>query len=85
MFDDIALFDKNNMALRGQSTARCSCMCEVLYELSMVQGGEAWNDDPLGTAATGAVDYNFVNGLKPSKFGLYETEETLNDTWGDLL
>ncbi len=28
------------------------------------------------------VDYNSIDGFKPSKLGLYETAATLNDTWG---
>lgn len=28
------------------------------------------------------IDYNDIGGFKPSKFGLYETAATLNDTWG---
>ena len=33
-------------------------------------------------APTGEIDYNSINGFKPSKLGLYETAATLNDTWG---
>ena len=29
-----------------------------------------------------AVDYNSIDGFKPSPLGLYETAATLNDTWG---
>ena len=29
-----------------------------------------------------AVDYNAIDGFKPSVLGLYETAATLNDTWG---
>lgn len=28
------------------------------------------------------TDYNSIEGIKPSKYGLYETAATLNDTWG---
>ena len=28
------------------------------------------------------VDYNDVNGVKPSPYGLYETAATMNKTWG---
>lgn len=31
---------------------------------------------------TANVDFNEVNGFKPSPYGLYETAATLNDTWG---
>lgn len=30
----------------------------------------------------GQVDYNDVNGIKPSPYGLYETAATMNNTWG---
>jgi alpha-L-fucosidase len=33
-------------------------------------------------AASGEVDYNSIDGFKPSPLGLYETAATLNDTWG---
>ncbi len=29
-----------------------------------------------------AVDYNDIQGFKPSPLGLYETAATMNDTWG---
>lgn len=31
---------------------------------------------------TGAIDYNNINGVKPSPYGLYETAGTLNSSWG---
>ena len=27
-------------------------------------------------------DMNYINGFKPSPYGLYETAATLNDSWG---
>jgi len=35
----------------------------------------------MDTDAEG-VDYNSIDGFKPSALGLYETAATLNDTWG---
>ncbi len=32
--------------------------------------------------ANGEVDYNSIDGIKPSPYGLYESACTLNDTWG---
>ncbi|WP_282708463.1 alpha-L-fucosidase [Ligilactobacillus sp. Marseille-Q7487] len=34
------------------------------------------------TQTEGEVDYNAVDGLKPSPTGLYETAATMNDSWG---
>lgn len=34
------------------------------------------------TQTEGEVDYNAVDGLKPSPNGLYETAATMNDSWG---
>ncbi|MBQ7336074.1 MAG: alpha-L-fucosidase [Clostridia bacterium] len=41
------------------------------------------NEIPTQMEASNAqVDYNSINGFKPSPLGLYETAATLNDTWG---
>ncbi|MBQ9784937.1 MAG: alpha-L-fucosidase [Clostridia bacterium] len=41
------------------------------------------NEIPASMDTSGAdVDYNSINGFKPSPWGLYETAATLNDTWG---
>ncbi len=37
--------------------------------------------EQIDTASTN-VDYNAIDGFKPSPLGLYETAATLNDTWG---
>ena len=33
-------------------------------------------------AAEGAIDFNSIEGFKPSPYGFYESACTLNDSWG---
>lgn len=40
------------------------------------------NEIPENLDVPEEVDYNSVDGLKPSPYGLYETAATMNKTWG---
>lgn len=40
------------------------------------------NEIPSEIELRQTVDYNAIDGWKPSKYGLYETAATLNHTWG---
>lgn len=40
------------------------------------------NEIPQDLKINGEIDFNAVDGLKPSPFGCYETAATLNHTWG---
>lgn len=38
--------------------------------------------DSLAVDPDAEIDYNHINGVKPSPYGLYESACTLNDSWG---
>ena len=54
------------------------------YDYVSLGDNEIPEDSDASDKATsdGNVDYNSIEGFKPSKLGLYETAGTINDSWG---
>ena len=80
LYNTVKELQPNCLSIPGLETG---CMITSLLEITRYRGETCNIKDPQEIAKLSeTIDYNAVDGFKPSPNGLYETAATMNHSWG---